>query len=135
MKQRNGIAVFSITLLAVAVIFSFSFPSRIQTKVDVEKLIDSWVSGWNSYDLAIVDKLFLSDDRVTYFSSEKDELIKGFDAVRKHHEGFGFVEGGKDQSNKLWVEDITIHIFETAASVTGIWYFGIGTPPSIKRNF
>lgn len=41
------------------------------------------------------EKLFLKDDRVTYFSSEKQGVIKGYEALLKHHEGFGFVKGGK----------------------------------------
>jgi ketosteroid isomerase-like protein len=78
---------------------------------------------WNSYDLALVEKLFLFDSRVSYFSSEKEGLIRGIDAVRKHHAGFGFVDGGKKQENKLWVEDIHVQAFGSAAIVAGIWYF------------
>ena len=51
----------------------------------------------------------------------------GFEAVREHHAGFGFVEGRKSQENKLWLEDIHIEVFGTAAVVTGIWYFHRGS--------
>ena len=34
------------------------------------KLVDAWVSIWNSYDLSKVEELFLNDSRVAYFSSE-----------------------------------------------------------------
>jgi len=34
------------------------------------KLVDEWVAVWNSYDLDQVPKLFLDDERVTYFSFE-----------------------------------------------------------------
>ncbi len=93
---------------------------------DVRGLIDSWAVMWNSYDLSMVDKLFLQDPRASYFSSEREGLIKGFDAVREHHEGFGFVEGGKSQENRLWMENVYIEVFGTAAVVTGIWYFQRG---------
>ncbi len=92
-------------------------------KNDIPELIDSWVAMWNSYDLAMVDQLFLQDSRVSYFSSEKEGLIQGIDAVREHHAGFGFVNGGKSQENKLWIEDIHIQNFGSAAIVAGIWYF------------
>lgn len=92
-------------------------------KNDIPELIDSWVAMWNSYDLAMVDQLFLQDSRVSYFSSEKEGLIQGIDAVREHHVGFGFVNGGKSQENKLWIEDIHIQNFGSAAVVAGIWYF------------
>jgi hypothetical protein len=45
----------------------------------------------------MVDKLFLKDSRLTYFSSAKQGIIKGIEAIRRHHEEFGFVEGGKVQ--------------------------------------
>jgi ketosteroid isomerase-like protein len=92
-------------------------------KNNIQELIDSWVAMWNSYDLAMVDQLFLQDSRVSYFSSEKEGLIQGIDAVREHHVGFGFVDGGKSQENKLWVEDVRIIDFGEAAVVAGLWYF------------
>jgi hypothetical protein len=75
-------------------------------------LIDSWVSLWNSYDLSMVERLFLDGPRVTYYSSEKRGLIRGMDALLKHHEEFGFVEGGKDSPNSLWLEDTQTEVFE-----------------------
>jgi len=90
---------------------------------DVEKWVEKWVKFWNTYDLDQVDELFLQDDRLTYFSSEKEVVILGFNAVREHHKGFGFIPGGKDQPNKLWVEDLHFANFNSATVVTGIWYF------------
>ena len=90
---------------------------------NVSEWVDAWVEIWNTYDLNQVDKLFLQDERVTYFSSEKEGAVIGIDAVREHHRGFGFVEGGKDQPNKLWVEDLHTSAFEESAVVTGIWFF------------
>jgi hypothetical protein len=90
---------------------------------EVEKCVEKWAEFWNTYDLDQVEDLFLRDDRLTYFSSEKEGAITGFDAVLEHHKGFGFVPGGKDQPNKLWVEDLHIADFESSSVVTGIWYF------------
>ena len=106
-------------LVSSSVVFSFDAPPE----GPVQELVDSWVKMWNSYDLKRVDELFLQDPRVSYFSSEKEGLIQGIEAVRDHHVGFGFVEGGKDQENKLWVEEVRISDFGTAAVVAGIWYF------------
>ena len=88
-----------------------------------EQIVGAWVEMWNSYDLGQVDALFLTDDNLTYFSSEKEGVIKGIQAVREHHRGFGFVEGGKVSENKLWVEDLHTADFGTAVVVTGIWFF------------
>jgi hypothetical protein len=112
-------------LLCFAVIQSADadFFNRQDTSLDVDRWVGEWVQMWNSYDLDQVDALFLQDDRLTYFSSEKEGVIIGIKAVRDHHEGFGFVSGGKDQPNKLWVEDINSAVFESAVVVTGIWFF------------
>jgi hypothetical protein len=85
--------------------------------------VDAWVEIWNTYDLSRVDDLFLRDDRLTYFSSEKEGVLLGIDAVRDHHRGFGFVEGGKEQTNKLWLEDVHTTDLDTTVIVTGIWFF------------
>jgi ketosteroid isomerase-like protein len=94
--------------------------------VPVGRLIDAWVGMWNTYDLDQVEKLFIEDARVTYFSSETEGLIRGFDAVVAHHEGFGFVRGGKDQPNRLWLEDLNQEGFGTAVVVGAIWFFRRG---------
>ena len=98
------------------------------------KSVDDWVSIWNSYDLSRVDRLFLNDPRVTYFSSERRGLIKGIDALIKHHEGFGFVRGGKVQPNKLWLEDVDVEDFGKTAIVTAIWCFRRGDSESVQRG-
>ena len=90
---------------------------------ETEKIIGAWVGLWNSCDLDPVDQLFLRDERVTYFSSEKEGVIKGYEAVREHHREFGFVEGGKASENKLWVEDLHTSDLGPAVVVTGIWFF------------
>ena len=98
-------------------------PGKVPNDFDAEKIIAEWVKMWNDYDLSMVDKLFVNDETVTYFSSEREGLIIGIDSLRKHHEGFGFVSGGKKQKNRLWVEDINVSLFENTPVITGIWYF------------
>ena len=68
-----------------------------------EALVEAWVEMWNTYDLNQVDALFLDDARLSYFSSEREGLIRGMEAVREHHVGFGFAPGGIDQPNRLWL--------------------------------
>lgn len=87
------------------------------------KLIDDWVSFWNTFDLNQVENLFLEDDRVTYFSSETQGLIKGYKDLIRHHGGFGFVKGGKVQLNELWLEEIDIEDFGDSSIVSAIWFF------------
>jgi len=88
-----------------------------------EKIVDEWVEIWNNYDLNMVKELFLDDERVTYFSSEKQGLIKGIDKMIKHHREFGFVEGGKETGNKLWLEDVEIEEFGDTVVVKADWVF------------
>jgi hypothetical protein len=54
--------------------------------------------------------------RLTCLSLEKEGVIKGFEAVREHHEEFGFVEGGKEQPNTFWLEDAEIDAFDRRRS-------------------
>jgi hypothetical protein len=84
---------------------------------------------WNTRDLTRVEELFLSGSSVTYFSSEREGLIQGFAAVRVHHEGFGFVEGGTEPEQELWVEEVQSVPFGTVVVVTGIWLFGDRSAP------
>ena len=90
---------------------------------DTKAILGRWVSMWNTYDLTLVDSLFLTDSRLTYFSSEKEGLIQGLEAVREHHVGFGFVEGGKEQENELWLDDLQTQSFGDVVAVEGVWYF------------
>ena len=98
-----------------------------EVSFDVDRHITAWVSLWNTYELSKVDELFLTDNRVTYFSSEKEGLIRGIEAVREHHRGFGFIEGGKPAEKELWMEELQSEVFGSTAVVTGIWYFGSRT--------
>ena len=98
------------------------------------KVIDEWVSFWNTYDLSQFDRLFLTDGRVSYFSSEKEGLVKGADAVRAHHVGFGFVPGGKASANRLWLDDVHAETLGSAVVVTAIWYFQRAGSDKIQRG-
>ena len=89
----------------------------------MKRLVDQWVKLWNTYDLDEVRRLFLDDDRVTYFSSEKRGLIKGIDKLVDHHKEFGFVPGGKETGNKLWLKDVEIEEFTDSEVVKADWLF------------
>ena len=91
-----------------------------------EALVEDWVAMWNTYDLDRVGELFLDEPRLTYFSSEREGVIRGMGALLEHHEGFGFTPGGTEQPNRLWVEDLGVDLFGHAAVLTGIWYFQRG---------
>jgi hypothetical protein len=81
---------------------------------------------WNTYDLDRVSELFLTDERPTYFSSEREGVIRGFEALMDHHRGFGFLSGGVDQGNRLWIEGLQAQGFDDVAVLTGIWFFQRG---------
>ena len=98
------------------------------------KIVGDWVNFWNRYDLNQVEKLFLKDDRVTYFSSEKQGVIKGYEALVSHHEGFGFVRGGKVQPNKLWLEGMDVEDFGDSAIVCAVWFFKRASAESPQKG-
>jgi hypothetical protein len=103
---------------------------------DADAHVAAWVQFWNTRDLTQLDELFLSDSSLTYFSSEREGLIQGPAAVRAHHEGFGFVEGGMEPEQELWVEDVQSSVYGTVAVVTATWLFGdrSSPPDSISRG-
>jgi hypothetical protein len=78
---------------------------------------------WNSYDLDQVEELFLDDPRLTYFSSEKEGVIRGMEAVLEHHRGFGFLPGGEPRASRLWLDSVAADVIGDAAIFTGVWYF------------
>jgi len=99
--------------------------------MDVNRLLKAWTIIWNAYDLSPVDRLFLNDDRLSYFSSEKNGLIQGMDALKVHHQGFGFVPGGKSQESRLWLEDVRVVDLGSGPAflVTATWGFDRGQGP------
>ena len=84
-----------------------------------QQLLAAWEKSWNTYDLNEVRRLFVADQTVTYFSSERPRLIQGIDSLIKHHRGFGFVEGGKTSTNRLWLSEV----LHRPLSVTATWHF------------
>ncbi len=89
----------------------------------VRDLVARWTAMWNGYDLDAVDELFLPDSTLTYFSSEREGLIRGIAAVREHHAGFSFASGGRETDTRLWLEQLGIDRFGDTAVVTAIWFF------------
>jgi ketosteroid isomerase-like protein len=96
--------------------------------------LDRWVEFWNTYDLDKIEDLFVPDDRLTYFSSEREGVLRGIEAVRKHHEGFGFVPGGRRKPTKLWLEDVHAAEGPGVAVVTAIWCFSSETRSGVQRG-
>ena len=87
-------------------------------------LLDAWLGMWRRYDLDRIEELFVADDALTYFASDREGLIEGIDAVRAYHADVGFVAGGFDPENELWLEQVTIADFGESAVVGAMWYFG-----------
>ena len=109
---------------------------RGESDFNADAYLDRWVAMWNAYDLSRVDALFITDSRLTYMSSEKEGIMMGIDAVRSHHEAFGFVAGGKEKPNKLWVDGVHAEQFGATAVVAGIWTFQRGgeTAGKVQRG-
>jgi len=99
------------------------------TEKEIIPVIDKWLELWETYDVNMLDEIFQDSEELTYFSSEKEGLMKGFDKLKPHHIGFGFVEGGKTPDKALWLEAIETRIYNGSAMVGGIWYFGDKSQP------
>ena len=101
LRAAAAIAVFVVASLSGATAFAQTAGQPRHDAADagdrrlVDRLVTRWERSWNTYDLREVDSVFWSDRSVTYFSSERAGLIRGIDALREHHAGFGFVAGGK----------------------------------------
>ncbi|WP_074410385.1 MULTISPECIES: hypothetical protein [Aquimarina] len=91
---------------------------------ETEHVINKWLNLWETYDLNLLDDIFLQTEDLTYFSSEKEGLMIGYKHLKPHHLGFGFVEGGKQPEKSLWLEDMTTKIYGETAMVAAVWYFG-----------
>jgi imidazolonepropionase-like amidohydrolase len=87
-------------------------------------VLDAWLEMWREYDLDRVSELFVNGDALTYFPSDREGVIQGFDAVLDYHRGLGFTPGGFDPDNELWLEQVTLSDFEESAVVSAVWYFG-----------
>lgn len=91
---------------------------------EVESIMQQWLELWHTYDTDKIENIFWNSPALTYFSSEKKGLIKGYAQLKPHHEDFGFVSGGKIPANSLWLEEMTITLHHSTAVVDAIWYFG-----------
>lgn len=140
MQSRPALPVVAVLCICVvASVAACGAPNQSQSPsqaFDADAHIAAWIDLWSTRDLNRVDELFLSDSRVTYYSSELEGLIKGPAAVREHHEGFGFVEGGVEAEQELWVEDLHSSVYGTVAVVTAVWLFGDRAAPreSVSRG-
>lgn len=114
---------------ALLVVVSCAREQPGQAQLDVVVAVDAWVDAWNTRDLDRVDDLFLIDSTVTYFSSEREGLIRGIDAVREHHVNMGFVSGGAPAESELWIEDADYRLRAQHYVLTAIWYFGDRAAP------
>lgn len=100
-----------------------SAPKKI-TQGEVEQVMDNWLKLWATYELSMLDQIFYESEDLTYFSSEKEGLMIGFEELIPHHVSFGFLEGGKKPEKSLWLEDIDIRLYGESAVAGGVWYFG-----------
>lgn len=98
-------------------------------EAEANELIDKWLVLWETYDLNRLEDIFWNSPECSYFSSEKEGLITGYNALIPHHKGFGFEEGGKKTTKSLWLEDLNLQMLESTCVVTAIWYFGDKTIP------
>ena len=89
-----------------------------------QQALEYWLALWRRYDLDRLGEIFLDDSTLTYFSSDSEGIKEGYDAVVEHHRDLGFVSGGFQPENELWLEDTLIADFEESVVVTGVWYFG-----------
>lgn len=89
----------------------------------VEDALKTWTVMWNMADLTLLYSLFSANPAPSYFSSEKKGLIRGLEPLVEHHRELGFTAGGKAQDNRLWLEDVHVQPFGTAALVTARWFF------------
>jgi len=107
--------------LAIACILVLPANAQIDS---AESLLGEWVDMWASYDLNQVEVLFRNDETITYFSSEFEGAITGFDAIYEHHKGFGFKKGGASPSAQLWVDSVHTTASGESTALAALWYFG-----------
>jgi len=116
-----------ITLIILFVLVGCSAATEKKTRlteIESNAVIGKWLNLWETYDANMLGDIFLESDALTYFSSEKKGLIKGYDKMKPHHIGFGFVEGGKKPEKSLWLENIETRVYDGSIMVGGVWYFG-----------
>ena len=129
----NRLRIIAVGLLVAGILVLFfisreNSPMRSSSEVetaqtDYQELLQKWITMWNRTDLSAVDRIFLPDGRVSYFSSEIPGLIRGIEALREHHRGFGFGPGGGDPESELSMSDVEGTVFGPVTVVTGTWHF------------
>jgi len=120
-------ALKQITIIILLVLIGCSTATEKKTtltEIESNAVIGKWLNLWETYDVNKLGDVFLESDKLTYFSSEKRGLIKGYDKMKPHHIGFGFVEGGKKPAKSLWLENIETRVYDGSTMVGGVWYFG-----------
>jgi len=130
----NSLAAAPVAILVLVTAFAPPLPVPQDRDEALQSALEAWVAAWNSYDLDEVDRLFVADGSVTYFSSEKNGLIQGIDALREHHRGFGFRPGGAATGSRLWLEDVAVRWEGDTAVVLAQWLFrraGSEGPPQL----
>jgi imidazolonepropionase-like amidohydrolase len=93
-------------------------------------LLDVWLAMWRRYDLDRVGELFVVDGATTYFPSDRQGLLTGFESIRDYHAELGFVSGGFQPESELWLEDVTIADFAESAVIGAVWRFGSRVSPA-----
>jgi imidazolonepropionase-like amidohydrolase len=99
-------------------------PDPVTGPATAQQALEYWLALWRRYDLNQVGDVFLQDRSLTYFSNDSQGVKEGFDAVLAHHEELGFVRGGFQPENELWLENIVIADFDGSAVISAIWHFG-----------
>lgn len=89
-----------------------------------QQALDAWLALWRRYDLDQLGDVFLQDRALTYFASDAEGVIEGWEAVRAYHEERGFVNGGFSITDELWLQDALITDFDETAVVSAVWNFG-----------
>jgi imidazolonepropionase-like amidohydrolase len=95
-----------------------------------QQALEAWLGLWRRFDLESLGDVFLQDPALTYFASDSDGLIEGYEAVRAYHEQAGFVSGGFQPEQELWLEDVVIADFDDSAVISGVWHFGSRVSPA-----
>lgn len=121
--MKKFISYLLFVMLSGIILSGYIYSESIQKVNEVTTLVDRWVKVWNSYDINDLENLFICSDDLSYFSSERQGIIRGFKNVKEHHRTFGFSEGGKTQSNRLWLEKTRFFNFGGNTIVTSVWFF------------
>jgi len=135
MAFKNLIIPILLSFLFLAACRSMEVEKTMITKNESTEVINKWLELWKTYDLNKLREIFLKSEELTYFSSEKEGLIQGFQQLRPHHQAFGFIDGGKRPEKSLWLEDLETRVYGSSTMVGGIWYFGDRSLPKDSISY